>query len=107
MATMCWFRNCSMQGPTQKAAKLNGETALMVCAANGKADSVERLLAKGADMKAVDLSKGQNALMWAAAEGRPAVVKVLTARGAGRECCLERGISLRLCSLRRKATLRR
>jgi ankyrin repeat protein len=54
----------------------------MICASTGNVEAVNLLLAKGADVAAVDQSKGQNAIMWAAAEGRAEVVKILAAHGA-------------------------
>ena len=59
-----------------------GETPLMSAARSGDVDSVERLLAAGAEVNAAERERGQTALMWAAAQGHADVVRVLAAAGA-------------------------
>ena len=54
----------------------------MTAARTGNAETVSRLLARGADVNAKESSFGETALMWAAAEDHPAVVTLLAERGA-------------------------
>lgn len=58
-----------------------GETDLMRVAAKGETDTVQALLAKGADINAKD-KDGWTALIHAAAEGQIDTVKALLAKGA-------------------------
>ena len=60
----------------------DGETVLMTAARTGKADVLKLLIARGADIRAHEPSKGQTALMWAAAENNAAAVKLLVEAGA-------------------------
>ncbi len=64
-------------GANVKAARWNGETALMIAANSGNVTAVKELIAAGADVNATEPAKGQSALMWAAAEGHADVVQVL------------------------------
>jgi len=59
-----------------------GETVLMTAARTGRLDAVDALLARGADVNAVERWQRQTALMWAAAERHAPVVNRLIARGA-------------------------
>ena len=69
-------------GANAKAARWNGETALMIAANSGNAETVKQLIAAGADVNLSESRKGQTALMWAAAEGHGDVVQLLIARSA-------------------------
>ena len=60
----------------------DGETVLMTAARTGKVDVLKLLIARGADIRAHEPSKGQTALMWAAAENNAAAVKLLVEAGA-------------------------
>jgi ankyrin repeat protein len=64
-------------GADPNAALLEGETPLMTAARTGNADAVRLLLARGANVNAVEKWKQQTALMWAAHEGNAEVAKVL------------------------------
>ena len=54
----------------------------MTAARTGKDDVLKLLIARGADIRAHEPSKGQTALMWAAAENNAAAVKLLVEAGA-------------------------
>ena len=60
----------------------SGETLLMRCTHTGVPAAVRALLAHGADVRAIEPSRGQTALMWAAANGHPDVTRVLLEHGA-------------------------
>ena len=59
-----------------------GEPPLLTCARTGRVETVELLLAHGANPNVADDWKGQTALMWAVAEDHVAVVETLIAHGA-------------------------
>ena len=67
-------------GADVNLAAVNGITPLMAAAYGGYDDIVKRLLAKGANVAAVD-RLGKNAMTYAAGEGRTAVVVTLLAAG--------------------------
>ena len=69
-------------GANPNAAQAYSETVLMTCARSGALEAVKALLARGADVNAVETSEGQTAVMWAAAEGHTEVVRALVERGA-------------------------
>ena len=69
-------------GADAKAARWDGETALMIAANAGSVDAVRDLIAHGAPVNAAESRKGQTAIMWAAAEGHADVVKLLIEKGA-------------------------
>ena len=69
-------------GANPNDARWDGETALMIAASSGSVDGRSQLIAKEANVNAVESRKGQTALMWAAAEGHPDVVDVLIQSGA-------------------------
>jgi uncharacterized protein len=54
----------------------------MIAAGAGSAEAVKLLIARGANVNAIEQRKGQNALMWAAAEGHTEVVDALIQAGA-------------------------
>jgi uncharacterized protein len=60
----------------------DGETVLMTAARTGKLEALKVLIARGANILAVEPSKGQSALMWAAAENNAAAAKLLVEAGA-------------------------
>lgn len=60
----------------------DGQTALMLAAAVGAPKVAELLIAKHANVNAVETFRGQTALMWAAATNHPEVVQVLVNHGA-------------------------
>ena len=59
-----------------------GEPPLLTCARTGRVDTVELLLAHGANPNVTDDWKGQTALMWAVAEDHVAIIDTLVAHGA-------------------------
>ncbi len=63
----------------------SGETLLMRCTHTGDPAAVRALLAHGADVRAMEPSRGQTALMWAAANRHPDVTRVLLEHGAAVE----------------------
>ena len=69
-------------GSNPNTAMPGGETVLMTAARTGKVDALKILIARGADIRAQEPTKGQTALMWAAAENNAAAVKVLVEAGA-------------------------
>jgi ankyrin repeat protein len=69
-------------GAQPDIASAAGETPMMTCARTGSADAVKALLARGADVNAVEPALKQSALMWAAAERHANVVRLLIERGA-------------------------
>src|SRR4029434_10077420 len=69
-------------GGNARAARWNGETAVMIASNAGSLDSVRQLVARGADVNAAEPRNGQTALMWAAAEGHSDVVAGLVEMGA-------------------------
>jgi ankyrin repeat protein len=64
------------------AANQDGETALMLASGLGAVEVAKLLIAKGANVNAVETFRGQTALMWAAAENHPDVVDLLLAHHA-------------------------
>ena len=69
-------------GGNARAARWNGETALMIAAGAGSLETVRQLVRHGADVNAAEPRGGQTALMWAAAEGHDDVVSGLIGMGA-------------------------
>jgi ankyrin repeat protein len=69
-------------GADPNTAMPDGETVLMTAARTGNVDVVKTLLARGADVRARERSRGQTALMWAAAENNAGVIKALIDAGA-------------------------
>ena len=69
-------------GADPNAALPSGETVLMTAARIGNVDTVNALLAHGADVNANKHWQGHTALMWAVAEGHADVMKVLIEHGA-------------------------
>ncbi len=65
--------------PNLRAA---GEPPLLTCARTGRVETVELLLAHGANPNVTDDWKGQTALMWAVAEDHVAIIDTLVAHGA-------------------------
>ncbi len=65
--------------PNLRAA---GEPPLLTCSRTGNVETVELLLAHGANPNITDGWKGQTAVMWAAAEDHVAVMETLFAHGA-------------------------
>jgi ankyrin repeat protein len=63
-------------------ASPSGVTPLMIAARVGSVAVVNALLAAGANVNAVETSRGQTALMWAVAQRHSDVVRVLIDRGA-------------------------
>ncbi len=59
-----------------------GEPPLLTCARTGRVETVELLLAHGANPNVTDDWKGQTALMWAVAEDHIAIIDTLVAHGA-------------------------
>jgi ankyrin repeat protein len=60
----------------------DGQTALMLASSVGAPKVAELLIARRANVNAVEAFRGQTALMWAAATNHPEVVRVLVAHGA-------------------------
>jgi ankyrin repeat protein len=60
----------------------DGQTALMLASSLGSQKIAELLIAKGANVNAVENFRGQTALMWAAAENHPEIVDLLLSHGA-------------------------
>ena len=60
----------------------DGQTALMLASTIGSQKIAELLIAKGANVNAVETFRGQTALMWAAAGNHPEIVDLLLARRA-------------------------
>ena len=69
-------------GSNPNVGLLSGETLLMRCTHTGDPAAVRALLAHGADVRAMEPSRGQTALMWAAANRHPDVTRVLLEHGA-------------------------
>jgi ankyrin repeat protein len=67
-------------GTDVNLAAVNGITPLMAAAYSGRTEIVAQLLAKGADVNAVDRLM-KNAMTYAAGEGRTEVVKLFIAKG--------------------------
>ena len=59
-----------------------GEPPILTCARSGRVAAVRALLARGADIDAVDAWRGQTPLMWAAAENHVPVMNLLLEAGA-------------------------
>ena len=59
-----------------------GEPPLLTCARTGRVETVELLLAHGANPNVTDDWKGQTALMWAVAEDHVAIIDTLVVHGA-------------------------
>ena len=59
-----------------------GEPPILTCARTGRVAAVRALLARGADIDAVDAWRGQTPLMWAAAENHVRVMRLLLETGA-------------------------
>ena len=59
-----------------------GEPPILTCARTGRVAAVRALLARGADIDAVDAWRGQTPLMWAAAENHVPVMNLLLEAGA-------------------------
>jgi ankyrin repeat protein len=69
-------------GARADTALPSGETPLMTAARAGSVGAVKALIARKADVNAVERTEGQTALMWAVAEQHPDVAKVLIDAGA-------------------------
>ncbi len=69
-------------GGDVESPNADGQTALMVVARTSRADSARLLIARGANVNAVEKWRGQTALMWAAGQSQPAMVRALIAAGA-------------------------
>jgi hypothetical protein len=67
-------------GTDVNLAAVNGVTPLMAAAFAGHADIVKELLAKGADIEALDRLR-KNAMTYAAGEGHAEVVRLLIVNG--------------------------
>src|SRR5690606_22240814 len=72
-------------GADPNGALPEGETALMTAARTGDVETLEALLAAGADVNVRESWRGQTALMWAAAENNAPAVRALLAAGAERD----------------------
>ena len=75
-------------------ARLNGFTALQAAAMHGREAVVQRLIAAGANVNAVNAGDGLTALLLAASFGHGAIVDRLLAAGADVNAVLEDGISV-------------
>ena len=69
-------------GGDVESPNADGQTALMIVARTSQVDAAKLLIARGANVNAVEKWRGQTALMWAVAQNQPAMVKELIARGA-------------------------
>jgi ankyrin repeat protein len=76
------LRRVLAAGADARAARWNGETAIMIAAGAGSLDGVRQLVGRGADVNLAEPRGGQTALMWAAAEGHGDVVMGLIELGA-------------------------
>jgi ankyrin repeat protein len=69
-------------GASVESPNADGQTALMLVARTSRVDAARLLLARGANVNAVEKWRGQTALMWAAAQSQPEMVRALIAAGA-------------------------
>jgi ankyrin repeat protein len=69
-------------GADANARSREGQTPLMSAARNGRPGAIAALLARGAEVNAVESFRGQTALMLAAGEGNVDAVRALIAAGA-------------------------
>src|SRR5690606_40243982 len=69
-------------GADPNAANADGQTPLMLAALTGSVDVARALVAKGADVDALEQWTGQNALMWASAYKHGEMTKFLIESGA-------------------------
>ncbi|MEJ0038116.1 MAG: ankyrin repeat domain-containing protein [Gammaproteobacteria bacterium] len=69
-------------GADPESPNQDNQTALMLASSVGAAKVAELLIAKGANVNAVESFRGQTALMWASAGNHPEAVEVLVTHGA-------------------------
>jgi uncharacterized protein len=78
-------------GANPDGALRTGETALMTASRGGGLEIVRLLLARHANVNAVERVRGQTALMWAAAASHPDIVDLLIRNGADVQARSNRG----------------
>ncbi len=78
---------CSRRARIPDSPNQDGQTALMLAASVGAPKVAELLIARGANVNAVETFRGQTALMWAAAGNHPEVVEVLLAHHGATSMC--------------------
>ena len=69
-------------GADVESPNADGQTALMLVARTSRVDAAKLLMARGANVNAVEKWRGQTALIWASAQNQPAMVRELIAAGA-------------------------
>ena len=73
------------------ACGTNSDEELVKAAMKGNTETIEKLLAKGADANATDQKHRSTALMWAAHNGHTEAIKVLIRSGAAIDARREKG----------------
>ena len=104
---------CANAGPTVVARLLDagadphlaptGEPPILTCARTGSVPAVRALLARGADIDAVDAWRGQTPLMWAAAENHVPVMGLLLESGAAVDASSTGGFTALMFAVRQDA----
>ena len=80
-----------------------GEPPILTCARTGRVAAVRALLARGADIDAVDAWRGQTPLMWAAAENHVPVMNLLLEAGAAVDASSTGGFTALMFAVRQDA----
>ena len=80
-----------------------GEPPILTCARTGRVAAVRALLARGADIDAVDAWRGQTPLMWAAAENHTPVTNMLLEAGAAVDAPSTGGFTALMFAVRQDA----
>ena len=80
-----------------------GEPPILTCARSGRVAAVRALLARGADIDAVDAWRGQTSLMWAAAENHVPIMRLLLETGAAVDASSTGGFTALMFAVRQDA----
>ena len=80
-----------------------GQPPILTCARTGRVAAVRALLARGADLDAVDAWRGQTPLMWAAAENHVPVMNLLLEAGAAVDTSSTGGFTALMFAVRQDA----